>query len=188
MNYAKVLRKARCAVLHPHFHSWDILGNRCPICDLRTVYLCDDPTERWIRRCIWCRSTPKYRAIWMAAAAAVGGRLEKALGEGAAIYELSTTSPIFRALRGRSGYQASAYLPDKPFGAELDQGVWNQDLQKLSFESGAFDLVISSETMEHVRRPWEAFREVWRVLRNGGVYVFTIPYRADPRRPPKLPQ
>ncbi len=33
--------------------------------------------------------------------------------------------------------------------------------------------------MEHVRRPWQGFAEVHRVLRPGGLYVFTIPFRRD---------
>jgi SAM-dependent methyltransferase len=95
------------------------------------------------------------------------------------IYELSTTSPIFRQLRGRRNYDASGYFSDEPFGGKLNDFYWNQDVQSLTFPSESFDLVISSETMEHVRRPWQGFAEVCRVLKPGGHYVFTIPFRED---------
>ena len=33
--------------------------------------------------------------------------------------------------------------------------------------------------MEHVRRPWQGFSEIYRVLKPGGIYVFTVPFRID---------
>ena len=45
----------------------------------------------------------------------------------------------------------------------------------LSFVSGAFDLVVTTDVFEHVRHPYVAFAEVFRVLRRGGVHVFTVP-------------
>jgi SAM-dependent methyltransferase len=102
------------------------------------------------------------------------------------IYELSTTSPIFRRFRGHPNYEASGYFSDQPFGKKIDASYWNQDLQRLSFEAESFDVVISSETMEHVRRPWQGFREVHRVLKQGGCYVFTVPFRNDRLTRPRV--
>ncbi len=175
----KLMAKMRTVLSHPGNHAWNVARQQCPICRHPTVFVCDEATEPWIRRCIWCRSTPKYRAIRMVAEQRLGRRLEDVLDAGGAIYELSTTSPLFRRLSGRPGYVASGYFSDKAFGRELRSGVWNQDLQRLSFESGSFDLVVSSETMEHVRRPWLGFGEIHRVLKDGGLHVFTIPYRED---------
>lgn len=41
--------------------------------------------------------------------------------------------------------------------------------------SGSVDLAYSRAVMEHLERPEEAYREIARVLKPGGVYVFTTP-------------
>ena len=50
-----------------------------------------------------------------------------------------------------------------------------EDIQALSWEDGSFDLVLTSETLEHVPDPHLALRETRRVLRPGGRHVFTVP-------------
>ena len=50
-----------------------------------------------------------------------------------------------------------------------------QDLNHLTFEDESFDLVITSDVFEHVIDPYVAFAEIARVLRVGGVHIFSIP-------------
>jgi SAM-dependent methyltransferase len=109
----------------------------------------------------------------------LGVDLGATLDRGATVYELTASSPIYRRFRDSPGYQRSAYISDLPFGVELRPRVWNQDLQRLTFADESFDVVISSETMEHVRKPWIGFAEICRVLKPGGVHCFTIPYHSD---------
>jgi len=54
-----------------------------------------------------------------------------------------------------------------------------QDIQALTFPDASFDLVLMSETLEHVPDFRRALAEVRRVLRPGGRHVFTVPL--DPR-------
>lgn len=49
------------------------------------------------------------------------------------------------------------------------------DLQALPYEDGRFDLVVHSDTLEHVPDPRRALAESRRVLRRGGALCFTIP-------------
>lgn len=49
------------------------------------------------------------------------------------------------------------------------------DLQWLPFDEAAFDLVVHSDTLEHVERPERALAECRRVLAAGGACVFTVP-------------
>lgn len=174
LNLRKTVAKISTALRHFTYHA----RGRCNICERSTLFICDVAADRWIRRCCWCRSTPKYRAIVYVIELETGSRLND-YARAHSFYELSTTSPIFRRLRGHATYQASGYFSDKPFGHKVTPHYWNQDLQKLSFAAESFDVVISSETMEHVRRPWQGFAEVYRVLKPGGFYVFTIPFRTD---------
>lgn len=177
----KIGSKLAVALSHPAYHATGF----CNLCGRRTLFICDEAADRWIRRCCRCRSTPKYRAIVQVIESETGDKLSQFVREHK-IYELSTTSPIFRKLRGHPNYEASGYFSDRPFGKKITSSYWNQDLQRLTFASESFDVVISSETMEHVRRPWQGFSEVYRILKPGGFYVFTIPFRSDRLTRPRV--
>lgn len=49
------------------------------------------------------------------------------------------------------------------------------DMMNLELESGAFDIVIHSDSLEHVRHPVRALSECRRVLADNGHCVFTVP-------------
>lgn len=51
----------------------------------------------------------------------------------------------------------------------------NVDLQNLPYKSDSFDLVLHSDTLEHVDRPSDALGQVFRVLKKGGMTIFTTP-------------
>lgn len=92
------------------------------------------------------------------------------------IWEPGELGPFRRHLRDLPGYRTSSYWPDVPPGDTRD-GVRCEDLMALTFASSCFDLVITSDVFEHVRRPYLGFAEVHRVLRPGGAHVFSIPVR-----------
>ncbi len=73
----------------------------------------------------------------------------------------------------------SEYLGhDIPGGAEMD-GVRHEDALRLSFDAGAFGLLVSNDVFEHVPEIDAALAESARVLRPGGRLVFSIPFFAD---------
>lgn len=49
------------------------------------------------------------------------------------------------------------------------------DAQRLPFADGSFDVVLSSEMVEHVPDPGQAVRELCRVVRPGGTLALTTP-------------
>jgi SAM-dependent methyltransferase len=49
------------------------------------------------------------------------------------------------------------------------------DLHNLPYESESFDLVLHSDTLEHVREPLIALSQIFRVLKKGGRTIFTTP-------------
>lgn len=61
-------------------------------------------------------------------------------------------------------------------GELLANGVTNQNLECLTFPDASLDILITSDVMEHVRLDDRAHREIHRVLRIGGIYIFTVPH------------
>ena len=53
------------------------------------------------------------------------------------------------------------------------------DLHKLPYDDESFDLVVHSDTLEHVTDPTLAMHQILRVLRKGGKTVFTTPIIVD---------
>ncbi|MFM7108834.1 MAG: methyltransferase domain-containing protein [Planctomycetaceae bacterium] len=49
------------------------------------------------------------------------------------------------------------------------------DMHSLPYRDGSFDLVVHSDTLEHVERPVRALEECRRVLAAGGHLCFTVP-------------
>jgi SAM-dependent methyltransferase len=60
-----------------------------------------------------------------------------------------------------------------------DNGVPSEDLLNLSYRDAMFDLVITSETLEHVPDVDLALSEIHRVLKKNGAHVFTVPIVLD---------
>lgn len=72
------------------------------------------------------------------------------------------------------GYVASQFFADTALGAVKD-GVICQDIERQTFPSLSFDIVITQDVMEHVFDPDAAHLEIWRTLKPGGVHIFTTP-------------
>ena len=58
---------------------------------------------------------------------------------------------------------------------EVHDSVRCEDLQRLSYPDGYFDIILTSETIEHVPDPDNAWHEIHRALKVGGYHIFTIP-------------
>lgn len=60
----------------------------------------------------------------------------------------------------------------------MHNGIPHQDVQRLTFPDSSFDLCTSTDVLEHVQDGSRAFRELWRILKPGGLLVFTVPLSA----------
>lgn len=98
------------------------------------------------------------------------------LPRGIALYNTEANGPIHSRLKSHPLYQCSEYWGSKDeYGASVD-GVRNEDLQALSFADESFDVVLSSDVLEHMPEPYLAHREIHRVLKPGGCHLFTVPF------------
>jgi SAM-dependent methyltransferase len=153
----------------------------CSVCGAEGVFVREHQSLREGYRCSACGSSNRYRgqadALLQLFGAECASVRELAVSERFAqlrIYEPGINSPFRRYCSHIADYETSFYWPDVEPGASRD-GVQCQDLEGLTFADQSFDLLISSDILEHVRRPWVAFEETFRVLACGGVHVFSVP-------------
>lgn len=90
------------------------------------------------------------------------------------IYEPGTIGPFRRLFKRLPYYQQSDYYSEIE-RSKAPPDIPHQSLEKLCFADASFDLVITSDILEHVRLPERAFSEIARVLKPGGYHVFTVP-------------
>lgn len=49
------------------------------------------------------------------------------------------------------------------------------DTCNLSYENNAFDMVVAFDVLEHIKNDQQAVSEIFRVLKPGGFFIFTVP-------------
>lgn len=148
-------------------------AGRCPICDRETEFVVQGPWLRDQLLCARCGSIPRNRAL-VAALEEFAPRwrsrsLLEASPDGAASGKMRDECP---------GYVATHFYPGERPGAVRD-GVRNENLEAMTFPDASFDLVVTQDVMEHVLDPAAAFRDIARVLRPGGLHVFTVPWYSE---------
>jgi SAM-dependent methyltransferase len=144
---------------------------RCPVCG-PSLLLRLAPNVIAVR-CLRCTASAITLSL-VSVLGAVRPRLD-----GLSVYELSARGPLVEFLRRRAAnLTTSEYLDGVPPGTARG-GVRCEDVQQLTFRDASFDLCTSTEVFEHVADDARGFREVRRVLRSGGAFVFTVPLRGD---------
>lgn len=146
----------------------------CHVCRERTHFTYSTENLREDLVCEGCNLINRLRAsVWLF-------EVECRPRRGSAIYLTEQVTQLYAVLAKRySKLQGSEYLgSDVPLG-EVANGVRNESLTELTFDSGSFSGVLSFECFEHIPDYGQAFRECARVLRPGGRMVFSVPFLRD---------
>jgi len=91
------------------------------------------------------------------------------------VYELSAQGALVEWLRRHAGRVTCSEWFDGARPGQMVGGVQCQDVQRLTFAQGSFDVCTSTEVFEHVADDGLGFAELRRVLRPGGRLVFSVP-------------
>jgi SAM-dependent methyltransferase len=138
----------------------------CSVCAAQTTFIVKG---QWLRDqyiCPKCSSIPRQRAL-----AKLLNDLRPNWRE-EAIHESSPTLRFYAEQCARYSY--SFFFPDVPCGSS-HTGHRCENIEALTFHDHAFDIFITQDVLEHVFRPDRALSEVMRVLRDGGIHIFTAP-------------
>ncbi len=90
------------------------------------------------------------------------------------VAEINRIDGLHNYLLRLPNFSFSDYQAGLPPGS-IVAGVRSEDLTGLTYVDASFDLVLTSETLEHVPDLEAALREIRRVLVPGGRHIFTIP-------------
>ena len=126
--------------------------------------------------CPECGCTFRLRQLARAIAAVYGGQesLRHAVAQPAfqalQVAEINSCGGIHGFIKHLPNLHYSEYGSNEP-------GVRDEDLMALTYEDNSMDLVLTSETLEHIPDPARSLSEIYRVLKPGGWHIFTIPVR-----------
>ena len=186
---------------------WSLQGSGyCPSCDSPTVFVLANSHAQWIRGltqswanspafksgliireselCAICRANFRIRAqaqtllrlLCLDKTESLIWKLRRQ--RDFRIYETAHCN-VFRddEILALPNYITSEYVESARPG-EIVNGRMNQNLEQLTFADEMFDVVLTSEVLEHVVDLGRALGEIYRVLKPGGYHVFTVP--SDP--------
>ncbi len=154
---------------------------KCAVCGEDTEFIQREYALREGYRCKNCRSSLRHRcqaqAILKTIAPGIESIAELSTHESLkrlCMYEPGITGPFRKHLKNAKLYTNSYYYPELKLGESRD-GVRNENLECLTFSDNSYDLVITSDILEHIRNPYTAFKEVNRILKPDAPHIFTIP-------------
>lgn len=122
--------------------------------------------------CVECGVNKRAQGLAQAILASKYGYGQKSLRDwvrvanekGLKVCELNSCHNLHETLKDLKG------LTYSEFGTPTEQNI-----EALTYDDGSFDIVLHSETLEHVSDPRKAMDECRRVLKSDGVVLFTTP-------------
>lgn len=162
----------------------DTVYGACSICGNEGIF--EKGNERSLREsfpCPKCRFTNRWRdqasiildEFGRGQALSLADLVNRKLVDDLNILEPALRGPFVQKFRPLPNYTQTYFWPEHPLGFLTPEGVRNEDLTRLTFEDDTFDLIISSDVFEHFYDIEAAFRETLRVLKPGGIHIFSIP-------------
>jgi predicted SAM-dependent methyltransferase len=138
------------------------LPRTCPICAYKGVFVSVGHPPRWDARCPNCGSRERHRLLHLWVVEGGGDKLD-----GKRILHFAPEKITMQEKRGNPLYET----------ADLHQpGVTHRvDIAHVDLPDGSYDVVIANHVLEHIPDDRMAMREIYRLLKPGGVALLTVP-------------
>lgn len=156
----------------------------CPVCGRYGALTIEHDNLRETVRCSRCGAVSRQRQLAHVACASLSTVLgytitslrQLASDDEIVIYNMKAGGPVHVALSGARRYLCGEYIGPEYQNGAIVNGVVHQDPARLPYPDGSIDLVLSSDVFGHIPHPYSAHREVYRVLREDGRHIFTVPF------------
>ncbi|MBN8872236.1 MAG: class I SAM-dependent methyltransferase [Rhodospirillales bacterium] len=142
------------------------LPRTCPICGYHGVFISVGHPGRWDARCLSCGSRERHRLLhlWR-----MEGGADKLAGQ--RILHFAPEKIVMRMMRGNPLYETADLM---------QKGVTHTvDITRVPLPDGRYDVVMANHVLEHIPDDAAAMRELFRLLRPGGLALLTVPVNAS---------
>lgn len=138
------------------------LPRTCPICGYTGTFISVGHPGRWDARCLNCGSRERHRLLHLWITEGGGDRLA-----GKRILHFAPEKAFMARMRGNALYET----------ADLMQaGVTHQvDITATKLPDAAYDIVMANHVLEHIPDDRAAMRELFRLLKPGGIALLSVP-------------
>jgi len=137
------------------------LKRTCPICGYHGLFISVGHPPRWDARCLNCGSRERHRLTHLWVTEGGGDRLA-----GKRILHFAPEKIVMRQMRGNPLYETADLL---------QAGVTHQvDITDVALPDASYDVVM----LEHIPDDRKAMREMFRLLKPGGVALLSAPINA----------
>jgi SAM-dependent methyltransferase len=138
------------------------LPRTCPICQYHGKFVSVGHPRRWDARCPNCGSRERHRLmhLWI-----TEGGADKLAGK--RILHFAPEKAFMHRMNGAPHYET----------ADLMQAgvTYRVDITDTKLQDAAYDVVIANHVLEHIADDRQAMREVFRLLKPGGLAVLSVP-------------
>ena len=139
-----------------------VLPRHCPVCGFHGMFISVGKPSRWDARCLNCGCRERHRLTWLWMTEGGGNRLE-----GKRILHFAPEKVILRRMLGNPLYETADLM---------QEGVTHQlDITDIHLPDASYDVVMANHVLEHIPDDRKAMRELFRLLKPGGIGLFTVP-------------
>jgi SAM-dependent methyltransferase len=138
------------------------LPRTCPICGYHGVFISVGHPGRWDARCLNCGSRERHRLLHLWVTEGGGNKLA-----GKRILHFAPEKVVMRMMRNNPLYETADLL---------QAGVTHKvDITRVPLPDAQYDVVMANHVLEHIPDDAAAMREVFRLLKPGGIALLTVP-------------
>lgn len=138
------------------------LPRTCPICGYHGMFVSVGHPPRWAARCLSCGSRERHRLLHLWVTEGGGDRLA-----GKRILHFAPEKIVMRRMRGNPLYETADLM---------QKGVTHQvDITRVALPDDGYDIVMAHHVLEHIPDDRQAMRELFRLLKPGGLALLSVP-------------